>query len=72
MLLVERFHASILKANADGYVEGVKTGYVEALNEAIDNLTEIRDHWQKKLEPIENLEKQISEVQSKQQNQFNN
>lgn len=56
MLLVERFHASILKANADGYVEGFNTGYVQALNEIIAEITEVRDHWEKRLEPIKGNE----------------
>jgi len=63
MLLVERFNESIVKAMADGYVEGFNTGYVQSLNDTIDEITKIRDHWQKRLEPI---------VQSKEQSQFNN
>ena len=47
-----------IKAAGDGYVEGVRTGYVQALDEAIAEITKIRDHWQKRLEPIKTSEKQ--------------
>ena len=56
MLLVKRLNETILKAMGDGYVEGFNTGYVQSLNEIIAELTERRDHWEKKIEPIKGNE----------------
>jgi flagellar biosynthesis/type III secretory pathway protein FliH len=56
MLLVRRLNETILQAMGDGYVEGFNTGYVQSLNEIIAELTELRDHWEKKLEPIKGNE----------------
>jgi hypothetical protein len=56
MLLVRRLNETILQAMGDGYVEGFNTGYVQSLNEIIAELTELRDYWEKKLEPIKGNE----------------
>lgn len=44
------------KALGDGYVQGTRTGYVQALDDAIAEIVKTRDHWQKRFEPGKNLE----------------
>ena len=44
------------KALADGYFEGARTGYVQALDDAIAEIVKTRDHWQKRFEPSRNSE----------------
>jgi len=56
MLLVRRLNETIVKAMGNGYIEGFNTGYVQALNEIIAEITEVKDHWEKKLEPIKGNE----------------
>lgn len=46
-----------LKANGDGYVEGMKSGFEMGLDGAIAEIVKTRDHWQKRLEPSKNSEK---------------
>lgn len=56
MLLDRILNETIVKANGDGYIEGFNTGYVQALNEIIAEITEVRNHLEKRLEPIKGNE----------------
>ena len=46
------------KAQGDGYLQGARTGYVQALDDAIAEIVKTRDHWQKRFEPSKNSKTQ--------------
>lgn len=46
-----------LKAQGEGYAEGMKSGFEMGLDGAIAEIIKTRDHWQKRLEPTKNSAK---------------